>query len=182
MTPSPDAPSCPTCAATLTLGANGLAAFWSCPNGHGAACTVTAAYSRIDGEEIRRLWHASESAPAGSRACPMCGTTMVEIPAGADTAPAPVDACRADELFWLDAGELEQLPQPAPEAPPSAEEEHKLAAIRRTFDEGLDAAFREQTSGVFDRLADRISYRHPTFSPLLGSDRPSSDDASDRVA
>ncbi len=180
MTPSPDAPSCPTCQAALALGANGLTAFWSCPNGHGAACTVTAAYSHIDGDEIRTLWHASENAPAGTRPCPMCGGTMVEVPAGPQTAPAPVDVCRADQLFWLDAGEIDTLPATKPAAAPSPEEERNLAAIRQTFDEGLDAAMRQHESR-FDRLADRLTGRHPSFTPLI---RHGLDDsgAGDRVA
>src|SRR5436305_15314240 len=98
MTPSPDAPVCPACQAPLALGANGLTAFWSCPNGHGAACTVTAAYSHIDGDEIRTLWHASENAPAGSRACPMCGGTMAEVPARPDNAADTVEGSRAAAL------------------------------------------------------------------------------------
>jgi len=180
MTPSPDAPVCPTCQTTLALGANGLTSFWSCPNGHGAACTVTAAYSAISGDEIRTLWHASENAPAGNRSCPMCGGTMAEVPAGPDTAPAPVDVCRADEVFWLDAGELDQLPKTAPAAPPSPEEERDIAAIRQTFDEGLDASMRGH-KGPIDRMLDRLSGRHPHFTPLI---QQGLDDtgAGDRVA
>ncbi|HET6849670.1 MAG TPA: zf-TFIIB domain-containing protein [Gaiellales bacterium] len=180
MTPSPDAPVCPACQAPLALSANGLTAFWSCPNSHGAACTVTAAYSHIDGDEIRKLWHASENAPAGSKPCPMCGGTMAEVPAGPDTAPAPVDVCRADELFWLDAGELDQLPQPTPEAPATPEEERNLAAIRQTFDEGLDQSMRAH-EGHVDRFVDRLTGRHPAFTPMI---RHGLDDAGagDRVA
>jgi Zn-finger nucleic acid-binding protein len=180
MTPSPDAPVCPTCHAPLALGATGLTAFWSCPDGHGAACTVTAAYSAIDGDEIRTLWHASENAPAGSRACPMCGGTMAEVPAGPDTAPAPVDVCRADQLFWLDAGEVDQLPQATPAAPPSADEERKLAEIRQTFDEGLDASMHER-QGPLNRLVDRLTGRHPAFTPLIQQGVDDTD-AGDRVA
>jgi Zn-finger nucleic acid-binding protein len=166
MTPSPDAPVCPTCQAQLALSANGLTTFWSCPNGHGAACTVTAAYSHIDGDEIRKLWHASENAPAGSRHCPMCGGTMAEVAAGADTAPGPIDVCRADELFWLDAGELDQLPETTPAAPPTPEEERNLAAIRQTFDEGLEQSMRAR-EGHLDHLVDRLTGRHPAFTPVI---------------
>jgi Zn-finger nucleic acid-binding protein len=180
MTPSPDAPTCPTCQAPLGLGANGLTAFWSCPNGHGAACTVTAAYSHIDGDEIRALWHASENASAGTRSCPMCGGTMAEVPAGPQTAAAPVDVCRADELFWLDAGELDQLPEARPAAAPTPEEERDLAAIRRTFNEGMDEEMRAH-EGHLDRLVDRLTGRHPAFKPLIehGLEEPG---AGDRVA
>jgi Zn-finger nucleic acid-binding protein len=180
MTPSPDAPVCPTCQAPLALSANGLTAFWSCPAGHGAACTVTAAYGHVDGDEIRKLWHASENAPAGGRPCPMCGGTMTEVPAGADTAPAPIDVCRADELFWLDAGELEQLPKPTAAAPPTPEEQRNLAAIRQTFDAGLDESMRAH-EGPFDRLVDRLTGRHPAFAPVIrhGLDETG---AGDRVA
>src|SRR6516164_2383104 len=76
---SPETPICPTCQAPLALGANGLTGFWSCPNGHGAACTVTAAYGHVQDDEIRAIWQSSAQAQPGSRACPMCGHPMVEV-------------------------------------------------------------------------------------------------------
>jgi hypothetical protein len=52
---SPDSPTCPTCQAVLALGANGYDTFWSCPNGHGAACTMTAAYGHVQDDEIKAI-------------------------------------------------------------------------------------------------------------------------------
>jgi Zn-finger nucleic acid-binding protein len=164
------------------LGANGQAAFWSCPNGHGVACTVTAAYGRVQEDEIARIWHGSEQAAAGSRACPMCGKPMVEVAAGvdadeanegdpgdqADTATVTVDVCREDEVFWLDAGELDQLPQDKPDAQLSEQELRNIEAVRQTFIAGVDEGLREQqTSGVLNHLANLVSQRHPAFSSML---------------
>ena len=170
---SPETPICPTCQAPLALGANGLTGFWSCPNGHGAACTVTAAYGHVQDEEIRAIWQASAQAQPGSRACPMCGHPMVEVSvdaaaaAGAKAAKVAVDVCRDDELFWLDAGEVDQLPKSAPAAAPSAEEEKNFAAIRKSFDDAVDEGIREQHHGLFDRMTDRIAERHPAFTGLV---------------
>jgi hypothetical protein len=164
------------------LGANGQAAFWSCPNGHGVACTVTAAYGRVQEDEITRIWHGSEQAAAGSRACPMCGKPMVEVAAGvdadeanegdpgdqADTASVTVDVCREDEVFWLDAGELDQLPQDAPDAQPTEQELRNIEAVRQTFIAGVDQGLREQeTAGVLNHLANLVSGRHPAFSGMF---------------
>ena len=41
-------PKCPDCHTELVLGGGDAAPFWSCPSGHGLACTMTAAYGRID--------------------------------------------------------------------------------------------------------------------------------------
>ena len=169
---NPDSPICPVCQANLALGANGLTGFWSCPNGHGAACTVTAAYGHVQDEEIRAIWQASATAAAGARACPMCGHAMVEVPAdaaaaaGAQAAKVQVDVCRDDELFWLDAGEADQLPKSDPQTPLTAEQERGLAEIRQTFDDALDQGARD-SEGVFDRLTDRIAQRHPAFTGLV---------------
>jgi Zn-finger nucleic acid-binding protein len=183
--PSPaptDSPACPSCHAPLVLGANGQAAFWSCPNGHGVACTVTAAYGRVQEDEIARIWHGSEQAAAGSRACPMCGKPMVEVAAGvdadqvkegdpgdgADTATVSVDVCREDEVFWLDAGELDQLPQDTPDAQPSEQELRNIEAVRQTFIAGVDEGLRaQQSTGVLNHLANLVAGRHPAFSSML---------------
>jgi hypothetical protein len=170
---SPETPICPTCQSPLALGANGLTGFWSCPNGHGAACTVTAAYGHVQDDEIRAIWQASAQAQPGSHACPMCGHPMVEVSvdaaaaAGAQAAKVAVDVCRDDELFWLDAGEVDQLPKAAPAAAPSAEEEQNFAAIRKSFDDAVDEGIREQHHGLWDRWTDRIADRHPAFTGLV---------------
>jgi Zn-finger nucleic acid-binding protein len=170
---SPETPICPSCQTPLALGANGLTGFWSCPNGHGAACTVTAAYGHVQDEEIRAIWQASAQGQPGSRACPMCGRPMVEVSvdaataAGAQAAKVAVDVCRDDELFWLDAGEVDQLPKSAPAAAPSVEEEQNFAAIRKSFDDAVDEGIREQHHGLFDRMTDRIAERHPAFPGLV---------------
>jgi Zn-finger nucleic acid-binding protein len=185
MTPSdpiiPD-PTCPNCHAVLQLGAVGGANVWSCPNGHGVACTVTAAYGRLQEDEIKEIWHQSESAPAGSRSCPMCGKPMVQVTAGvdadeatdgdagdgADTATVVVDVCRDDEVFWLDAGELDEFPQDIPTPQPSEQDLKNLEAVRQTFGAGLDEEARQEaTSGVLNRLASLVSARHPAFRGMF---------------
>jgi Zn-finger nucleic acid-binding protein len=150
-------PKCPQCQVELTLGGGDSAPYWSCPNGHGLACTMTAAYGRIDDAQIQGIWHASENAPEGSRACPMCGKAMVEVPASAGSA-LKVDVCRDDEVFWLDSGEVDKLPEETPDAPPSAEEEANLQKIRDEFDTGIDKAIRDANTDVVDRIIRRFKH------------------------
>ena len=179
--PSPlpsDSPTCPVCHSPLVLGGAGPANFWSCPQGHGVVCTMTAAYGRVQDDEIAAIWQAAKQAPPSDRGCPFCGEPMVaatvtvdadEQPGAAGpTSSATVDVCREDEAFWLEAGTLGELPQDLPNPQPTADEERNLRLVRQQFDSGLDAALeQERSADVWDRMADRIALRHPAFAGVL---------------
>lgn len=146
------APSCPTCRADLDLRHDGEFDAWVCPDGHGLACTLSEAYERLRDDEIHAIWHAANAdAPAKStRGCPMCAKTMVAVPCGSVT----LDVCVVDEVLWLDAGELEQLPPDVPATPPSAEEQAELARITEEFGDALDAGWdAEEAETITGRLA-----------------------------
>jgi Zn-finger nucleic acid-binding protein len=106
-------PACPTCGAELRLKRDGVLDAWLCPAGHGKGFTLTEAYERIDDDEVQAIWQqARESAP-GTRACPLCGETMVAMtvaPTVGGDATLPLDVCLRDELLWFDAGELDAVP------------------------------------------------------------------------
>jgi hypothetical protein len=188
MTPSIDSPTCPSCQAVLVLGADGRETFWSCPNGHGAACTMTAAYGQLQEDEIKAIWQASAEAEAGSCACPICGTAMVTVSVGvdadeadsgatgdgADTASVTVEVCREDELFWLDAGVIPQLPRdlPNPEPEPTPDEESKLEAVRQTFAAGLEQARLEEKRGFLSRVTESMGGRRSSVGPNLAQVPP----------
>jgi Zn-finger nucleic acid-binding protein len=87
----------------------------------------------------------------------MCGKAMVEVPASAGSA-LKVDVCRDDEVFWLDSGEVDKLPEETPDAPPSAEEEANLQKIRDEFDTGIDKAIRDANTDVVDRIIRRFKH------------------------
>ncbi|HEV8451817.1 MAG TPA: hypothetical protein VGQ45_10315 [Gaiellales bacterium] len=183
---SPDSPTCPTCQAVLVLGANGYDTFWSCPNGHGAACTMTAAYGHVQEDEIKAIWQGSNDAAAGERSCPMCGTPMVDVSVavdadeaaagapgdGADTVTAGIAVCREDELFWLDATVIGQLPKDLPNPAPQPVDEHALEAVRATFVAGLQAS--QEPTGVLSRMASAVTGRRPPLpvEPISTSDLP----------
>ncbi len=183
---SPDSPTCPTCQAVLVLGANGYDTFWSCPNGHGAACTMTAAYGHVQEDEIKAIWQGSTDAAAGERSCPMCGKPMVDVSVGvdadeveagqpgdgADTVTASVAVCREDELFWLDATVIGQLPKDIPNPAPPPVDEHALEAVRATFVAGLAAS--EERTGVLSRMASAVTGRRTplTVDPISPSALP----------
>jgi hypothetical protein len=168
---SPDSPTCPTCQAVLALGANGYDTFWSCPNGHGAACTMTAAYGHVQEDEIKAIWRGSKDAAAGERSCPMCATPMVDVSVavdadeaapgqpgdGAGAATASIAVCREDELFWLDATVIGHLPREIANPAPPPVDEHALEAVRATFVAGLEAS--EEHTGVLSRMASAVTGR-----------------------
>jgi len=183
---SPDSPTCPTCQAVLALGANGYDTFWSCPNGHGAACTMTAAYGHVQEDEIKAIWQDSRDAAAGERSCPMCGTPMVDVSVkvdadeaeagqpgdGAGAVTASIAVCREDELFWLDATVIGQLPKDIPNPEPPPVDEHALEAVRATFVAGLQAS--EEHTGVLSRMASAVTGRRTPLpvDPIPASDLP----------
>ena len=161
-------PSCPTCSAELTHTVTGDLATWVCPNGHGAGLTVTEAYHHLQDDEIHRAWDAAKSAPAGPRACPICGRAMAVVTLDYTSDEAPdvtttdklgtetIDVCTEDELIWFDPGEYEALPADVANPEPSAEELAHIAAIREAFGgELVDAAHHRDDATLTGHL-----YRH----------------------
>src|SRR3954451_15138518 len=175
---SPDSPTCPTCQAVLVLGANGYDTFWSCPNSHGAACTMTAAYGHVQEDEIQAIWQGSKDAAPGERPWPLCGSPMDDVGVGVDagepppgdgaaTVTASIAVCREDELFWLDATVIGQLPKDVPNPAPPPVDERALEAVRATFVAGLEAS--QEHPGVLSRMASAVPGAGP---PLPGGPIP----------
>ena len=148
-------PACPACRAVLALEHDHAFDAWGCPEGHGLAFTLSEAYERLRDEEIHAIWQrarAGDPTPS-ARGCPMCERTMVAVPCGAVT----LDVCLVDEVFWFDAGELEQLPPDVPDAPPTDEEQAALDRITDEFGDALDAGWdAEEAATLTGRLADRL--------------------------
>ncbi len=165
------APKCPQCGADLVLGASGKLDAWSCPAGHGLGFTISEAYERLEGDEVHRIWQASEHAGPGKYACPMCSRPMdnVCVGVGSDGSPQEsLDVCRDDEFIWFDPGELDEFPQGAPAAAPSADELKEIDQIRATFDHNLDdARVAEDNRGVMNRFANHVVAFHPGLVKLL---------------
>ena len=121
---------------------------------------------------------------------------------------ASIAVCREDELFWLDATVIGQLPKDIPNPEPPPVDEHALEAVRATFVAGLQAS--EQHTGVLSRMASAVTGRRtplpvdpiptsalppltPTAVPAPAGDparsayrtrgaAPETDEPSDRVA
>jgi hypothetical protein len=164
-------PTCPQCGAELTLGASGKLHAWSCPAGHGIGFTVSAAYDRLEDDEVHTIWRASETAVSGSHRCPFCSQPMVSVTVRVGDTGSPeekLDVCREDEFIWFDPGELDEFPQHRAAAPPSADELAKIEQIRQTFDHDLDEAIAaELNAGSLDRFANHVVVAHPGFVHLL---------------
>lgn len=96
----------------------------------------------------------------------MVGVTVAVGGAGSPT--ETLDVCREDEFIWFDPGELDEFPQHAPPAEPSADEQRRIYEIRRAFDNDLDAAVADgESRGVLDRFANHVVAAHRGFVSLL---------------
>ena len=166
------APKCPQCSAELTLGSTDRLDFWSCPAGHGLGFTLSEAYERLQNDEIAKIWHDSQNAPAGKYACPMCGVTMANLTVGvdakSDSTQVSIDVCREDELFWFDAGELDAFPQHVPDPGPTPEEQKKIDLVMSAFDKDLEQGLEaDENRGVLNKLVNRVVRRHAGFTHVL---------------
>jgi Zn-finger nucleic acid-binding protein len=175
-------PKCPRCAAELKLGANGQLDCWSCPAGHGLGITLSEAYGRVQDDEIRKLWEASETASPGKYKCPWCAAPMASVALAvdgdeaaegdaadrADSASVPLDVCREDQFIWLDAGELDELPLDLRNPEPSPDEQRKIRMILSAFDHDLEQAYEDEANrGILNKLANGVVRRHPGFASAL---------------
>ena len=154
------APICPTCGAPLTLEHDGSLDAWVCPHAHGMGFTLSEAYERIDGDEIKTIWQHARVADPGHRPCPICGITMVTVavaPRAESDADLDLDVCLVDELFWFDAGELDDIPVVAPDAPPTAEETTRLAQITTEFGDELTEEWEARDNAP---LRDHLIHRY----------------------
>jgi Zn-finger nucleic acid-binding protein len=140
-------PACPTCGAALRLKRDGVLDAWLCPAGHGQGFTLTEAYERIDGDEVRAIWQQARASSPGTRACPLCGDTMVSMTVAptrtADEPSLPLDVCLRDELLWFDAGELDMVPARADDEDDAAAraDDARIAEITRQFGVELTAGW-----------------------------------------
>jgi hypothetical protein len=76
---------------------------------------------------------------------------------GTGALTASIAVCREDELFWLDATVIGQLPKDIPNPEPPPVDEHALEAVRATFVAGLEAS--EEHTGVLSRMASAVTGR-----------------------
>jgi hypothetical protein len=171
------APACPTWHAALSLGATGDLNFWSCPTGDGLAFTVSEGYTRLQEDEIARLWELANKAGPGPYACPICTGPMRRATVGydddeikegekgdtPDTGSAVLDVCVGDQFVWFDAGELDLLPQDKKDAKPTAEETANIDNISRQFGHNLTEDWEDRDSRGLFGFVYRHAMRHPGF-------------------
>jgi len=174
-------PHCPVCGVELQLGSSGALDRWTCTAGHGLALTLSESYERLQEDEIGRLWQLARDAAPGPMPSPFDGVPMRrfslpydedELPEGepgdgADIGSVEIDVDVANQFVWLDAGELEALPEDLPDPEPSAVELEKVAEIAAQFGAGVEAAARERDAGdVTERLYRRIARNPGALSTL----------------
>jgi Zn-finger nucleic acid-binding protein len=172
------APACPTCHAALSQGATGDLNFWSCPTGDGLAFTVSEAYTRLQEDEVARLWELANAAAPGPYACPICTGPMRRTTVGydddeikegekgdaPDTGSAILDICAGDQFVWFNSGELDLMPQDKKDAKPSPEETANIDKISRQFGHDLTETWEKRDSphGLVGAVYRHV-VRHPGF-------------------
>jgi Zn-finger nucleic acid-binding protein len=147
-------PACPTCRAPLTLESDHTFDAWVCPAGHGLGFTLSEAYERLADDQIHEIWRSANATDvaASTRGCPMCERTMVAVACENLT----LDVCTVDEVLWLDAGELEQLPPDVPDPEPSALEQAELAQVTEQFGDALTQGWADEADAT---LTGRLTAR-----------------------
>jgi hypothetical protein len=138
---------------------------WVCPQDHGLGFTLSEAYERIGNDEIHAIWQRARTAAPGTRACPICATTMVAVavPPSVDAdAVMNLDVCLVDELLWFDAGELDGIPIETPDPGPTPEEDTRIAAITKQFGDDLSSDWTARDSATMrDHLLHRLKNQTP---------------------
>jgi Zn-finger nucleic acid-binding protein len=159
-------PVCPVCASPLARERTEDLDAWVCPEGHGLGFTLSEAYERIGDDEVKAIWQVARRSPLGSRACPICGAPMVTVqvaPTPGGTASLLLDVCLADELFWFDAGELDEVPDDGPDPAPSATETARIEQLSEQFGDALSVEWSHQDAlALRDRLLRRVQQRSPS--------------------
>ncbi len=171
------APACPSRHADLSQGATGDLNLWSCPTGDGLAFTVSEAYTRLQEDEIARLWELADKAGPGPHACPICTGPMRRATGGydddeiklgekddtPDTGSVILDICVGDQFVWFDAGELDLMPQDKKDAEPSSEELATIGKMTRQFGHNLTETWEKRDSNPIVDAVYRHVVRHPGF-------------------
>ena len=157
------APVCPNCGSALQLEHDGELDAWACPQHHGLGFTLSEAYSRMDEAEIHTICQQARAGNAGTRACPICSARMVSVsvaPTAETATTIALDVCLADELFWFDAGELDDIPVDTNAPVPNPEEDARIAEITNEFGQSLGAEWSERDSATMrDHLIHRLGTR-----------------------
>jgi hypothetical protein len=82
---------------------------------------------------------------------------------GPELGTVELDVDVEQQFIWFDPGELDELPTDLPDAPPSPEEQARLAQVRDQFASDLGEALDARDDG---ELSERV-YRHVAARPGL---------------
>lgn len=170
-------PTCPDCGAELAHGSEGSLDHWSCPHGHGLALTLSEGHGRLQPDELADLWQTARRSPVGTRPSPFDGRPMTQVTLAYDEDEVPegepgdgpttgtvvLDVDVDQQFIWFDAGELDELPENLPDAPPDPAMLAREREIRERFGADVEAALAERHE---DEVSERI-YRRLARRPGL---------------
>lgn len=110
---------CPRCSVPLETHVARGAVHYVCPQCDGRAANIPLLRRTLEPASVNHLWRtvcdAHPTDHHGTLRCPSCRTRMhpAGVP-GTDGGEIQLDVCRVCQIVWLDAGEIERLPQAAP--------------------------------------------------------------------
>ena len=170
-------PHCPICGDELILGTSGALDQWACPEGHGLAMTLTESFERLQEDEMALLWDLARDSSAGPLPSPFDGSPMkrVSMPydedetegGGSELGFVEIDVDLANQFFWFDGGELDQLPEDQPDPEPSPAELAKVAQIASQFGESIvAAAYDRGDEDLTERFYRRVARNPETLHAL----------------
>jgi len=110
------------------------------------------------------------------RRCPVCEKRMLEIPLSAAEENFEIEHCPGCAMFWLDAGDMERLPEnatggfdPAIDAAESARERAAMAAVDNIRLEAQEGEPGEGWKYVVGLLGFPVEYDHPSQQQPLAT-------------
>ena len=121
--------------------------YWVCKHCGGMLCGLSVLRKLTDAATMRTLWGEALAAPTGDRNCPVCGQAMSRVVSDrAESGKLPtVDICRPCQFIWLDAMELDSLPEnPELNAPAEPDKPASMKAREALARAELDSVIRRQ--------------------------------------
>jgi Zn-finger nucleic acid-binding protein len=149
---------CPTCKKPLKKSSNQFGIIWVCPECKGRAISLYVLKKALPDKIVKDLWLKAQSGQYEKfRKCPVCGTSLPEVPVVSENQTVFLDVCTKCNLIWFDNREYESLPKT--EIPKSQEQalsqKEKEAQIKLKI-ESIQEVYKNQEK--YDFIPDYCTY------------------------
>src|SRR6266403_4508662 len=144
---------CPHCRQPLVRADHPPLRVWTCSACGGCAATLAVLRRAIRHDVLQQVWNRTTGhARTSLLRCPSCSNAMNCVP----TEGPEVDLCRACQLVWFDAGELDELPHRSAESIAAEEKANRRMRERREWRRRREA----------DEAFVTWLQRHPVYVPF----------------